>query len=303
LVAITFAFWIETGVTDKIGNTRIDSSSASFAFDSDESGAMNIVVANLDESDIKSITHSLPPQFSGYPRWSPDHTKIAFMSDRDGDEELYVMDADGQNVLRVTYNPGEDWSPAWTPDGSRITFVSGPTNHGQIYIIDADGTNQQLLGHSVGEASGDLDWSPDGEQLLFVSRRDHGREEIYVFDSSTGVVSPLTHSPGESHSSNPSWSPSGNSIVFTSDRHGKSDVYRMDADGSDVRRLTHTSTGKFGSWAAVQSPDGRFIIFSSDQLGDQEDWRKNTEIFVIDAYGSHMRRITSNQSMDAHPDW
>jgi Tol biopolymer transport system component len=58
-----------------------------------------------------------------------------------------------------------------------------------------------------------------------------------------------------------------------------------------------------GSWATAQSPDGAYIVFSSDRVGDATDWRENMEIFVIDAGGSNLRRITFNQWMDAHPDW
>lgn len=213
------------------------------------------------------------------------------------------MTADGQKARRLTYNPGDDWSPAWTPDGAQIAFISGSTNQGVIHIINEDGTGQQLLGDSVGPASGDLDWSPDGNRLLFTPRRNDGREEVYVLNLETWAVLQLTHSPGDSHSANASWSPSGNHIVFTSNRHGPWDVFRMDADGSNVRRLTHSPAGGIGSWAAAQSPDGAHIVFSSDRLGDNADWRSNLEIFVIDADGSNLRRVTFNQSMDAHPDW
>ena len=74
------------------------------------------------------------------PAWSPDGTRIAFTSYRDGNHEIYVMDADGRNVIRLTNNSG--WSPAWSPDGARIAFVSlgeGIFDFG-IYVMNADGS-------------------------------------------------------------------------------------------------------------------------------------------------------------------
>ena len=124
-----------------------------------------------------------------------------------------------------------------------------------------------------------------------------------MLDLRTKVVRRLIHSPGPSLSANASWSPSGDYIVFTSDRHGPLDVYRMDLDGANLQRLTHSPMGRTGSWATGQSPDGAHIVFSSDRLGAATEWRGNTEIFVIDADGSNLRRITFNQWMDAHPDW
>jgi Tol biopolymer transport system component len=77
----------------------------------------------------------------------------------------------------------------------------------------------------------------------------------------------------------------------------------MDADGSNVRRVTHSETGQIGSWAAAQSPDGTKIVFSSDRTGNHKEWQKNAEIFIMDADGSNLKQLTSNNWMDAHPDW
>jgi len=284
-------------------DSKIDPSPVNFAFDSRQSGFEEVYVANYDGTEVRRITFTDPPGFSCCPYWSPDHAQIAFISDREGDEELYLMDADGGNVRRLTYNPGFDWSPAWTPDGTQIVFLWGPNNHAQIYIINVDGTGQQLLGDFVGEASGDLNWSPDGERLLFTSQRNGNPEQIFELDMKTKVVRQLIVSHKMSLSANASWTPSGKNIVFTSDRYGPLDIFRMDLDGSNLRRITHSPEGRTGSWAFAQSPNGTHIVFSSDRFGDAPEYRSNMEIYVIDSDGSNVRRITSNQWMDAHPDW
>ena len=80
-----------------------------------------------------------------YPAWSPDGTKIAFTSDRDGIPKIYVMNADGTNQTRITDNPASDEAPAWSPDGSKIAFTSDRDGNPEIYVMNADGTDQTRL--------------------------------------------------------------------------------------------------------------------------------------------------------------
>ncbi len=80
------------------------------------------------------------------PNWSPDGTEIAFTSNRDGNDEIYVMNADGSNQTRLTYNDAYDGMPAWSPDGTRIAFESRRDSNGSaIYVMNADGSNQTQL--------------------------------------------------------------------------------------------------------------------------------------------------------------
>jgi Tol biopolymer transport system component len=79
------------------------------------------------------------------PAWSPDGTKIAFASDRDGNPEIYVMNADGSDATRLTNDPGHDWNPAWAPDGSRIAFESDRDGAVAVYTMELDGSNPVRL--------------------------------------------------------------------------------------------------------------------------------------------------------------
>ena len=169
--------------------------------------------------------------------------QIAFMSNRDGNWEIYVMDAEG-NQRRLTNNRDNDYTPSWSPDGKRIVFRSDRDGNWEIYVMDADGGNQQRLTNNPGR-DWSPSWSPDGKRIAFTSDRD-GRfnYEIYVIDANGGNLQNLTNNPGEDRS--PSWSPDGERIVFSAGRDGHVEnkfgitleIYVMDADGGNQQRLT-----------------------------------------------------------------
>ena len=129
------------------------------------------------------------------PSWSPDGERITFMSYRDRNSEIYVMDADGNNPQNLTNHPAEDWSPSWSPDGERIAFSSdrdGPRDgpH-EIYVMDADGDNPQRLTNHP-----DRDflpsWSPDGKRIAFASNRVRSFD-IFVMDANGQNLQNLTN--------------------------------------------------------------------------------------------------------------
>jgi hypothetical protein len=102
--------------------------------------------------------------------YSPDGTKLAFDSTRDGNTEIYVMDANGSNPRRLTNDPGEDWGATWSPDGRYIAFNSGRTGDAEIYVIGVDGAGLKRLTNSPGTQDFAPTWSPDGSRIVF--RRD-----------------------------------------------------------------------------------------------------------------------------------
>jgi dipeptidyl aminopeptidase/acylaminoacyl peptidase len=150
-----------------------------------------------------------------YPSYSPDGTQIAFRGDLDlvepsGDEEIYVMDADGTNVRRLTSNADFDSAPSWSPDGKRIVFERAPAGtfvpgteaqEKDVYLMNADGTDVRRLTDSPGLDEGP-EFSPDATKIVFSSARD-GQQEIYVMDADGSNPRRLTDNPSRDES--PDW--------------------------------------------------------------------------------------------------
>jgi hypothetical protein len=129
------------------------------------------------------------------PDWCADGRRIAFTSNRGGNDDIWVIDSDGANLRRVTTNPAADHSPAWSPDCSQIAFVSERDGNPEIYRIDPAGaTAIRITDHPASDA--DPAWLPDGRKLLFVSDRD-AEQEIYITDASGGALERLTNSLGD----------------------------------------------------------------------------------------------------------
>ena len=118
------------------------------------------------------------------PAYSPDGTKIAFMSERDGDAEIYVMSADGSGQTRLTTNAATDDNPAFSPDGSRIAFESNRDGNTEIYVMDSDGTDAANRTNSPASAEEDPAFAPRGDRIAFRTTRDNAAGEIYVMDAS-----------------------------------------------------------------------------------------------------------------------
>ena len=233
--------------------------------------------------------------------------QIAFVSHRDGNPEIYVMDDDGGNQQNLTNNPDKDYLPSWSPDGKRIAFVSLREGNREIYVMDADGDNPQNLTNNHHD-DWHPSWSPDGKWIAFVSHRDRKVKnfrptyEIYVMDDDGGNPQNLTNNHHDDE--DPSWSPDGKRIVFSSERDGHfrgeagitSEIYVMDDDGGNQQRLTEN---RQNDWYPSWSPNGKRIAFASDRKGDFE----NFEIYVMDADGGNPQKLTNNRPDDWDPSW
>jgi Tol biopolymer transport system component len=208
----------------------------------------DIFVIDMNGEFVNLTNH---PARDQSPSWSPDGTRIAFASDRDGNFEIYVMNSYGVGATRLTENLESDRYPAWSPDGTRIAFASSTDGKGEIYVMNADGSGLARLTDNPA-----LDtmptWSPDSARIAFVSFRD-GDGEIYMMNADGSGVTRMTERSG--HDRGPDWSPDGTRIAYY---HGE--VYVINLDGSGITRLDSFYAGSmsFPAW----SPDGGVIAYS-----------------------------------------
>jgi TolB protein len=136
-----------------------------------------IASVNILGQDRKHLTQT---GINNWPAFSPDGRQIVFGSSRDGDFEIYVMNADGSAVRRLTRSPGLDVRPAWSPDGKRIAFTSNRDGNYEIYVMDADGSRlHRITNHP--DRDDYAAWHPDGRRLAIVSER-AGRSDLYLID-------------------------------------------------------------------------------------------------------------------------
>jgi TolB protein len=230
-----------------------------------------------------------------------DASRIAFVSDRDGNADIYVMNADGSNVTQLTTNPSYDGAPTWSPDGQRLAFASERDGNVDVYVIDADGSNEvRLTSHAAQD--GGPSWSPDGSMIAFDSDRS-GSSQVWRTNVEAGAwgynLTQLTadHPLGRVNNFL-SWSPNGRWIAFEADRdRDDPEIYLASAvDGTYQQRLTFTrALDEVPTW----TPDSRQIVYSTDRDGEPQNG--NYEIYIMNVDGSDRRRLTVAPGADSNP--
>lgn len=256
---------------------------------------------------------------------------IAFHSDRAGNNDIYVMNTDGNNVARLTSWNSDDRAPSWSPDGSELAFQSNEDGDFEIYTINLNSQRiQQITTNDCDDFS--PVWSPNGEYFVFYSNCD-GNREIYLIDQDGSGRKQLTFTI-DAYNWFPSWSPDSSHITYSTNISGRYKINVMDMDGSnsypvadgcaswyspdgrlilfaqyctdsgnilvvgidgsDLRTLTQSpfDSNRNPSW----SPDGSKILFQSEQTG-------NSEIWVMNFDGSGVIQLTFNPALDAVPMW
>jgi Tol biopolymer transport system component/outer membrane protein OmpA-like peptidoglycan-associated protein len=223
------------------------------------------------------------------PAWSPDGSRIAFQSDRDGDPDVYVMNADGSDVRQLTNSPGFDGAPSWSPDGTRIAFASERTGNSDVFVMGADGSGQTPITQTPGFDSRPA-WSPDGSRIAFESDRD-GNIEMYAAAPDGSGPTRLTTYPEFDGWAN--WLASGAGLAIGRDVNGNGDVVILSPDGRSAVNLTN-SPGVADSRPAP-APDGSRIAYASKVGGV-------FQIFTMAPDGSGVRQVTTGPQCD-FPDW
>jgi Tol biopolymer transport system component len=238
------------------------------------------------------LTNNPAVEFNGR-GWSPEGGRILFGSERDGNQEVYVMDSDGSNQTNLSANAAQDGDGSWSPDSSRIAFQS--TRDGgdwDIYVMDANGSNVVRLTTSPATDS-TPNWSPDGTRIAFQSQRDGSDYEVYVMDADGGNQTRMTFDPGTDELAD--WSPDGQRIAWTTDRDGDLEIYTLavsDPTGLQVRLTNNRAADLYPTW----SPDGTRIGFATNRDG-------NVEVYSMRNDGSDVRRLTDHSASDSQPTW
>jgi Tol biopolymer transport system component len=281
---------------------RANSSGPRIAFGSKRGGVNpDIYLMDLDGSNQVQLTTSLA--YDDEPKWSPDGSRIAFISARDGNFEIYTMNADGSAQTRITNNILADGFPAWSHDGTRIAFIRGNLNNPatfEVFVMNANGTNETRLTND-GVVDGVPSWSPDGSKIVFMSGGttvfDPNSFEVYAINADGSNRTRLTNNTVAD--GQPSYSPDGTKILFASGdalNPNGIEIFVMNADGSSRTRLTSNSvTDGFPVW----SFDGSNIVFAAGSVNDET----SVELFVMNANGSNRARLTNNTNLDWFPDW
>lgn len=243
----------------------------------------------VGETDVINLTNTTGA--SNYqPAWSPDGTQIAFVSNRDGNAEIYVVAVSGGALRRLTNDPAEDLMPAWSPDGTRLAFVSTRTGSMALFMLGVAGTPAEAV---TADAAIDVmspAWSPDGTQIAYIGA---GEDQAALYTIQPGGI-PLTLTTTESvlHFA---WAPDGSRIAYAAEvpaGSGAQEVFSVRPDGTD--RLQYTVDG--GTVAGVSwSPDGNWIAFAKGVAGARD-------IFTLRAAGFGLANLTNSPTVDeTHP--
>ncbi|MEO8678520.1 MAG: hypothetical protein ABI665_05710 [Vicinamibacterales bacterium] len=279
--------------------------SGTLAFQSDvrsadnPDGRVRIYTISLATGSIAALTTARDWDDEN-PRWSPDGTRLAFKSNRDGNYDLYVMDADGGNLVRITDDPANDHDPAWLPDGESLVFMSERDSRGDLYRVWLSDLHvERLTDHFEGKAIMPA-VSPDGNWVAFAAQtlpHNFGWTfQIHVLELATKMTWPFDESGPACW---PSWSPDGSTIAHVYLEQEPSQIHTLNSFGNAPAPVAGDPVRwhYYPDW----SPDGRLLAMSvSPAHHEGEDW----DLAVADpTRAMPYQRLTTGPGNDRLPDW
>jgi len=260
------------------------------AFETDRDGNREIYVMEPDGSNPVNRTNN--PADDMQPSWSPDGTRIAFVSNRETDGEggqfVYVMDSEGENVRQLNTENESTW-PDWSPDGRMITY----TAFGDIYAINADGSGEAVNLTNSPEEDQRSNWSPDSQKILWLSGN-NGRYDIFTMNADGSKKKQLTKNAAVNDAV---WSIDGRIFGHWDSKENGCFNCIMNADGTNITNAG--GKGDIANYVPFVTADGQRIELIA---GDYSNG--NNEILLVSpTFPEVFRNISQNKANDINPDW
>lgn len=259
-----------------------------------ETDDSEIVVYSFETGERRNISDH--PAFDANPSFSPDGKQIIFNSDRDGNSEVYLMNADGTGLRRLTNDPAKEAFQAFSPDGTQIVFNSNRENEKVgIYLLNVNDNSPPVrlsdTRHNAEIRPGC--WSRDGTRIVYMS--DAGGDKFNLYSTKVEPASPvLVFKDDRTDVQSVAISPDGVRAAMSVKIDGGRGELRVLEMGS--RRVQTVLTTENFDLAPNWSPDGKRIAFANKAEG-------NTEVFSVNADGSDLKNLTQNAARDAGPAW
>jgi TolB protein len=253
----------------------------------------DVWIMEPDGSGVLNLTNSPSYDAISWQQspWSPDGSRIAFISDRDGNQEIYVTDIAGATLTKVTSHYASDIFPHWSPDGTKLVFTKITPGGSDIYVVNADGTGTTDLTYDNPGVDYEPAWSPDGTQIAFLSNRG-GSAGLWLMRADGSDPTVLYPDSVQTFA----WSPNGTHVAMQKPIGPgyTSEITVMNvADGREDSLTINSDWDGLGSW----SPDGTRIAFTGERNGTRH-------IFVINADGTGLQDLTFDSTTDdGSPTW
>jgi Tol biopolymer transport system component len=265
-------------------------------FQSDMDGDREIYL--LTKDGVKKLTDN--EWEDEFPRWSPDGKKIAYSANPKGNYDIFVMDADGTNVLPVTTSPKAEVEHAWFPDGKKIAYTieerKGLRKKFTLWMIDLETQRISRILEEFKGSSALPHFSPTAPLVAFTGKKTMGWD-VYLFERDNKKLTTLTKG---GKACRPHFSRDGARIAYVSGKaDGNGDIWLMNPDGTGKMRLTKRdeTADYFPSW----SPDEEYIVFSSS-LEHRID-RGNWSLFLVHVKTKEIIPLLDSPGRDVFPDW